>query len=71
MRAKHIIIDFKGFFEGVKKVEAPSKNPEKSPIMSFASIQKITSQTIRISGTLVFLCTGATVSPNFFHFIVF
>jgi len=33
MRAKHIIGDFKGFFEGVRKVEAPSKNLEESPIM--------------------------------------
>jgi hypothetical protein len=28
MRAKHIIGDFEGFFEGVKKVEGPSKNLE-------------------------------------------
>jgi len=31
----------------------------------FATIQKITSQAIRISGTLVFLCTGATICLNF------
>ncbi len=40
---------------GKKKVEAPLKNLEKSPIMCFASLQKITSQNIRISSALVFL----------------
>ncbi len=38
MRTKHIIGDFAGFSDGnfgVKKVEAPSKNLEKSPIMCF------------------------------------
>jgi hypothetical protein len=38
---------FKGFFEGnfgVKKVEAPSKNPENCPIMSFAQEKKIISK---------------------------
>jgi hypothetical protein len=38
--------------------------------MSFASIQKITSQTTRISRTLVFLCTGVTIFPTCFCFIV-
>ncbi len=33
---------------GVKKVEDPSENFEKSPIMCFASLPKITSQNIRI-----------------------
>jgi hypothetical protein len=41
---------------GVKKVEAPSKNPENSPIMSFAQEIKIISPTFQISGTLVILC---------------
>jgi hypothetical protein len=36
----------------------------------FASIQKITSQTIRISGALVFLCTGATPCPKIYNFII-
>ncbi len=36
-----------------KKVEAPSKNLDKSPIMS-CQHTKITSQTLRISGALVF-----------------
>jgi hypothetical protein len=52
MRAKHIIGDFEGFFEGAKtvftvkfsgkKIEAPAKNLEKLQIMCFSSIQKIT-----------------------------
>jgi hypothetical protein len=94
MRAKHIIGDFEGFFEGaktfytksalspaksnfgVKKFEAhgsqkshgTSKNLEKLPIMCFASIQKITSETIRISDALVFLSTGATICLILFRF---
>jgi hypothetical protein len=43
---------------------------QKSPIMCFASTQKITSQTIRISGALESLFTGATTNPKFYHFIV-
>ncbi len=43
MPAKHIKGDFEGFFRGAKKIEAPSKNPTKSPIMCFTSMQKITS----------------------------
>jgi hypothetical protein len=57
----------KGNF-GVKKVGAPSKNPEKLPIMYFASIPKVTLQTIRISSAMVFLCTGVTICPHFFSF---
>jgi hypothetical protein len=38
--------------------------------MCFVSIQKITSQTIRISIALVFLCIGVTICPIFNHFIV-
>jgi hypothetical protein len=45
----------KGNF-GIKKVEAPSKNPKKCPIMCFAPDKKIIFCTSRISGTLVFLC---------------
>ncbi len=45
---------------------APSKKPDKLLIMCFASIQNITSQTFRISDTLVFLCIGATI----LHFFV-
>jgi hypothetical protein len=33
LRANYIMGHFKGYFEGVKKVEAPSKYPEKWPIM--------------------------------------
>jgi hypothetical protein len=70
MRAKHINDHYvqnaaRDNF-GFKKFKAPSKNLEKSPIMCTARIQKRTSQTIRISGALVFLCTGATTSPKFF-----
>jgi len=35
MRAKHIIGNFEGFFKGVKKVKAPSKNSKNSPIIVF------------------------------------
>ncbi len=38
---------------GVKKVEAPSKNPKKCPIICFAPDKKIISRTIKIRGTLV------------------
>jgi hypothetical protein len=38
--------------------------------MRFGSIQKITSQTIRIRGALVFLCTGETINPKIFGFVV-
>jgi hypothetical protein len=38
--------------------------------MCFSSIQKITSQTFRISGALVFLCTVATIYPKIFRSIV-
>ncbi len=55
-----VLFAAKGNFRD-KKVEAPLKNLEKSPIMCFASLQKITSQTIRISRTLLFLCTGVTI----------
>jgi hypothetical protein len=44
---------FEGYFEGVKKVEAPSKYTEKWPIKQFAQKQKIISQIFKISGTLV------------------
>jgi hypothetical protein len=45
------------------------KKVEKLAIMFFASIQKIISQTIRISRTLIFSCTGATIFPKCFRFI--
>jgi hypothetical protein len=57
---------------GVKNVEAPSKNFEKSPIMCFVSMQKVASQTVRISGAF-FLCTGATmwaIWPNKFSLVI-
>jgi hypothetical protein len=41
---------------GVKKVSAPSENPKKCPIISFAPDKKIISRTFKIRGTLVFLC---------------
>jgi hypothetical protein len=45
VRANYIMGDFKGYFDffnnlRVKKVEAPSKYPEKWPIMYFAQIKK-------------------------------
>jgi hypothetical protein len=69
-RAKHIIGNYEVVQEnlGVKKVQTPLKNLEKSPIMCFASLQKITSQTIGISSASVFLCTGATICPKLFPF---
>jgi hypothetical protein len=54
-----------------QKVEALSKQLEKSPIMCFSNIQKLTSQTIRISGALVFSCIGATKCPIFFVLSLF
>ncbi len=59
---------YEGFFEGaetfwplncpgnfgVKKVVAPSKNPENCPIMSFAQENKIISPTFQISGTVLY-----------------
>ena len=62
IRSNTVIGDFEGFFKGAKTFLTLWKNPENS----YIRIQKITSQTIRISGALVFLCTGATVSPTFF-----
>jgi hypothetical protein len=38
---------------GVKKVEAPSKNPKKCTIICFAPDKKIISRTIKIRGTSV------------------
>ncbi len=40
----------------MKKVEAPSKNPKKCPIICFAPDNKIISRTSKIRGALVFLC---------------
>jgi hypothetical protein len=62
MRAKHIISDFEGFFEGAKTFFDPQiakgNFGVKKSIMCFAGIQKIASQTIRISwGTSIFLFT--------------
>jgi hypothetical protein len=54
-QAKHIIWHFAGFFEGVKKVKASSKNPKKCPIICFAPDEKIISRTFKIRGALVFL----------------
>ncbi len=41
---------------GVKKVSAPSKIPQKCPIVCFAPEKKIISRTFKIRGALVFLC---------------
>ncbi len=61
---------------GVKKVEAPSKYPEKWPIMKFAQNQKkYYPKFSKISGALVFLCPFATRALNFitlcFNFLYF
>jgi hypothetical protein len=53
----------------VKKV-SPSEKPLEIADYVFFRIKKIKSQTIRISGALVFLCTGATTCPRIFRFIV-
>jgi hypothetical protein len=77
MWAKHVIDDF-DFFDPlislrgaqdnleVEKVLVPSKNIEKSPLMCFAVIQKMTSQTIRIFGAFVLLCPCETIWPKKF-----
>ncbi len=57
MRAKHII----GDFEGAKTFLTPKL---------FCQHTKITSQTIGISRTFVFLCTGATIFQKCFRLIV-
>jgi hypothetical protein len=63
-RAKHTIGDFEGFFEGANTYFFEPQ------IVLSAAKGKITSQTIRISGALVFLCTCATICPKNFRFIV-
>jgi len=51
---------------GSQKSLGPLEKPlEIADYSIFSRIQKITSQTIRISGALVFLCTGAIISPTF------
>jgi hypothetical protein len=57
MLVKHMIGDFEGFFEGGKIYLTPK--------WSQSQLTKVgTSQTIRTSGTLAFLCTGATRCPK-------
>jgi hypothetical protein len=51
-----MIGDFKGFFEGGKIYLIPK--------WSQSQFKVGTSQTIRTSGTLAFLCTGATRCPK-------
>jgi hypothetical protein len=66
-RTKHFIGDFEGFFKGTKDffdLQFVLSFLEKSPIMCFASIQKITSQTIIISVALIFLCTMRPFALN-------
>ena len=50
---KSIIGHFKGFFMEIKKVKISMKIPEKWPIICFSHNKEITSQTCRISSTLV------------------
>ena len=54
---------------GVKKVEAPSKCPEKWLIKWLSQKQKILSQSFLNSGTLVILCPFATMGPQFYSFL--
>jgi hypothetical protein len=54
-----------------RQSQGPLKNLKKSLILCFFNIQKIISQTIRNSGAFVFLCTGATIWPNFFVLLIF
>jgi hypothetical protein len=49
----------------VKKVLDPSKNPKKCQIICLASIQKITSQTFRISSKSVFYVPLKSYTHNF------
>ena len=67
MQAQHIIGYFNGFLlrSGVKKVLDPSKNPKKCQIICFASIQKITSQTFRISSKSVLYVPLKSYTHNF------
>jgi hypothetical protein len=53
-----------------KKVVRKSRGPLEIAVYVFCPHNKITSQTIRTSGALVFLCTGSTTCPKIFRFIV-
>jgi hypothetical protein len=60
---------FEGHFEGaktlgVKKVEAPSKCPEKWLTKLLSQKKKIMSQSFLNSGTLEILCLFATMGPQ-------
>jgi len=57
LREKNIICHFKGLFIKIKKFKISMKTPQKWPIKCFSQNLKITSQTCRISGTLVLLCS--------------
>ena len=54
---------------GVKKVEAPSKCPEKGLKKLLSPKKKIMSQIFLNSGTLVILCLFATMGPQFYSLI--
>jgi hypothetical protein len=55
----------------LKKVEASPKNPRNRRLCILRLCPlTIPSQTIRIIGTLAFLCTGATIWAKNVHFIV-
>jgi hypothetical protein len=51
------------------KFRGPLEKPRKLTDYVFCQLKKYHHKLLESgSGALVFLCTGATVSPNFFHF---
>jgi len=65
MRAKHKCPSLRsGQFGGSKKSLPPRKTPRNRQLYVFSCIQKIASQTIRISAALVFLCTSASIDTQ-------
>jgi hypothetical protein len=48
---------------GVKKLRTLQKTSSNCRLCVLQAYKKITSQTIKISGALVFLCTGANIVP--------
>jgi hypothetical protein len=60
LRANYIMGLSKGYFEGVKKVEAPRNIPRNGYFEFCPKQKKIMYQIFQISGALVFLCPFAT-----------
>ncbi len=76
LRANYIMGHFKGYFEGAKTFLTPKIVPsceisrEMAHYVVCPKQKKIMSLIFKINGALVFLCTGATICPKNFLFIV-